>query len=337
MGDAGESRGRRAVRALRDAAVHNLPLKLLALALAIGLWAFVNFGERDSEEALKVPVELRQIPASLMITSPRIDFVDVRVVGPRTLLGRIDHTQLLIPLDLSGALPGPAVFTVNVDRLNLPRGVRVTRVTPAQITVTLETIGRKTVPVELLVEGEPPADFRIVSTAVDPPEVAITGPESVVESVESVVADVVRLDDASRETIRREVPVGPLGEYVKTTPGAVAIEIVIEEIVVERRFDEAPISVMATGAREVQIEPAQASVVVAGPRRLVEPLESGALLGIDAAGLSVGAHIARLVANLPEGVTLLELDPEEVTVTVMAPTPPPDVETPQATPLEGRR
>ncbi|HVM96737.1 MAG TPA: hypothetical protein VMT89_10125, partial [Candidatus Acidoferrales bacterium] len=40
----------------RYAFTHNLSLKALSLALAFGLWSFVNFGERDSEESLKVPL-----------------------------------------------------------------------------------------------------------------------------------------------------------------------------------------------------------------------------------------------------------------------------------------
>ena len=71
----------------------NFLLKLLSLVAAFSLWLFVNAGERDTEIALQVPLELRNIPAHLMITSPRVDFIDLRVSGPRTLLGRIDRSR----------------------------------------------------------------------------------------------------------------------------------------------------------------------------------------------------------------------------------------------------
>ena len=100
---------------LRQLVTRNIALKVLSLVIAFSLWMFVNFGERDTEESLRVPLELRNIPAHLMITSPRVDFVDLRVTGPRTLLGRIDRNRLSIPLDLGGVRPGPAVFRVGAD------------------------------------------------------------------------------------------------------------------------------------------------------------------------------------------------------------------------------
>lgn len=330
MAEASDSRARRVARALSTAATHNLPLKLVSLAIAVGLWAFVNLGERDSEEAIKVPVELRQIPSALMITSPRVDSVDLRVVGPRTLLGRIDHNQLTLPLDLGGAQPGPAVFTVNVERLNLPRGVRVVRVTPAEITVTLEAIGRKVVPVELKLEGTPPEDFSITSTAILPTEVELTGPESQVDPIESVTTEVVRLGTDSRAPIQRDVPIEPLGEYVKPKPGAVAVDIQIAEVLIDVTLESVVVGVMATAAGEVQIEPAHARLTLRGPRRVVEKVTPAGLLGVDAARLDVGAHILSIIPNLPEEATLVDLDPKEVTVTVVAPTPPPEGDAPSA-------
>ena len=134
---------------LGQAVTRNFPLKLLSLLIAFSLWFFVNFGERDSEESLKVPLELRNIPAHLMITSPRVDFIDLRVSGPRTLLGRIDRNRLSFGLDLNGVRPGPAVFRVDVASLNLPRGVQAARINPSQVTLEMERVGHKAVPVRL--------------------------------------------------------------------------------------------------------------------------------------------------------------------------------------------
>src|SRR5437867_9864468 len=108
---------------IRGAFTRNLPLKTLSLLISFSLWFFVNFGERDTEESLKVPLELRNVPAHLLITSPRVDFIDLRVIGPRTLLGRIDRNRLSMALDLTGVRPGPAVFRVDTESLSLPRGV----------------------------------------------------------------------------------------------------------------------------------------------------------------------------------------------------------------------
>jgi len=314
-------RRRRFLSALRDAATRNVPLKVLALAIACGLWAFVNFGERDTEEALKVAVELRNIPAALMITSSRVDFVDVRVVGPRTLLGRIDHSQLSMPLDFSGARQGPAVFTVNVDRLNLPRGVRVVRVTPAQITVTLERVRRKSVPIQLRLEGEPPADFRVVATTLTPEKVEVSGPESLIAPLEMVATELLRLDDAASVSIRQTIPLEPLGEYVTPRPGSVEVEVAIEEILVERIFEAVPLETRSSAAGERLLDPSAVRVVVRGPRRVVEEIRPAGLVSVDVDGLGAGAHEVGVAVKIPAEAELTSIEPSSVSVKIVVPTP----------------
>ena len=79
---------------LRTLLLHNAAIKLLSILIAAGLWFFVNAGERDTELAVRVPVELRNRPANMMLVSPRVDFIDLVVSGPRTLLNRIDLTRV---------------------------------------------------------------------------------------------------------------------------------------------------------------------------------------------------------------------------------------------------
>lgn len=331
------SRIRRIWTALRDAATRNVPLKVLSLVIASGLWAFVNFGERDSEEALKVPLQFRNIPARLMITSPRVDFIDVRVVGPRTLLGRIDHNQLAIPLDFSGARSGPAIFSVNVDRLNLPRGVRVVRVTPSQVTVMLERVRRKTVPVQLRIEGEPPPEFRVVTSTTVPDRIEITGPESLVAPIESVSTEPIPLDTTSRAPIRQELRIEPLGEYVTPRPGSVRADVVIEEIRMDRTFARVPVQVLADEGMEATAEPANVQITLLGPRRVVDAVAVDGLAGADVTGLEPGEHDVAVRVALPDEAELVSVVPGVVRVTIAIPTPTPvpmSFENAGATPLE---
>lgn len=320
------TRLRRLGAAVRAGATHNLPLKALALVMAFGLWAFVNFGERDTEEAIKVPVELRNIPARLMITSPRVDFIDVRVVGPRTLLGRIDYGRLAIPLDFSGARSGPAIFTVNVDRLDLPRGVRVVRVTPAQITVTLERVRRKTVPVQLRLDGEPPPDFRIVASTLTPDVVELSGPDSQIARIEAVATDPLLLDASSQAPIRQELPIEPLGEYVTARPGSVRAEVEIEEVRIERELPEVPVDIVTDQDGDLVLAPATVRVALRGPRRVLEPVEAAGLARIDATGLAPGEHRVAVEVAVPEEAELVEVTPAEVGLTIAVELPPADAE-----------
>ena len=60
---------------------------MLALVIAVGLWLA---GHRDVERAVEVPVEFRNIPSDLMVMDNRVDYVVLRLTGPRTLVSTID-------------------------------------------------------------------------------------------------------------------------------------------------------------------------------------------------------------------------------------------------------
>ncbi len=313
----------RAVRAaafdpewLRDLVTHNVALKLLSLLIAFGLWSFVNFGERDTEESLKVPLELRNIPAHLMITSPRVDFIDVRVSGPRTLLGRIDRKRLSVSLDLNGIRPGPSVFRVEPEALNLPHGVKVARINPAQLTLELERVGHKAVPVRIRFAGKPPPDLQLGDTKVSPETVQVTGPASDVEDVQAATTEPLDISTATVGTLERELTLESAGEYLSFSANRVAAQVHFEEIFAVREFKHVPVEVRGA-VSALHLSPDSVRISVRGPKRLVAGLElpAGAVY-IDAQGLSAGEHVVQPSAELPPGVEILSFDPARVTLSV---------------------
>ncbi|MBI3783401.1 MAG: hypothetical protein HY270_08360, partial [Deltaproteobacteria bacterium] len=284
----------------RQAFTHNLSLKALSLALAFGLWSFVNFGERDSEETFKVPLELRNIPAALMMTSPRVDFIDVRVVGPKTLLGRIDRNRQSIALDLSGVRPGPSVFRVAAESLNLPRGVRVVRINPAQLSMELERLSHKSVPVRVRFVGKPGPDLQVVDTKVSPEMVQVSGPASDIDDVHAASTQSIDLSKATAGTLEQELPLENAGDYVSFSANRVAVQVRIDEISITREFKKVPV-VVRNAEDESVLNPSTVRVVVKGPKRLVNDLElnhQGAY--VDAAGKHPGEHSVRPIVELPE-------------------------------------
>ena len=78
----------------------NFGLKVLAIVIAVGLWVA---GHRDVERAVEVPVEFRNIPSDLMVLDNRVDYVVLRLMGPRTLVSTLDAGDLKLGLDLDGA------------------------------------------------------------------------------------------------------------------------------------------------------------------------------------------------------------------------------------------
>jgi len=296
----------------RRAFTHDLGLKLISLGVAFGLWVFVNASERDTELALQVALELRDLPAHMMVTSPRVDFVDIRVSGPRTLLGRIDRKRLVVPLDLSGIRPGPAVFRITADSLNLPRGVKIVRITPAQVTLDLERVLRRTVPVHLQLVGKLAPGLSIEDSRLSPDTVEVIGPSSAVEEVKTVETAPLDVSNAKSGVLERELPLPEISEYVSFSAQRVAAQVHIGEIEVERELRHVRVAVRNTTLRAT-VAPDEIRLILRGPQRLLESLElNHGEVYIDATGLAVGRHERTPTVDLPPKVEVVRQEPPKV-------------------------
>lgn len=205
----------------------NWTLKIISLIFALLLWMFI-MGERRLEVGYRVPLELQNIPKSLMIANEVPSMVDVRVSGPRTLQMKVSPNDISIIVDLTDLKPGLTTFKRLEERLNLPSGLRVTRLSPSFIDLKLERIKQKLVPVKIALTGAPLTGFEIASVKGVPDEVIIEGAETELKSVSEVSTEDVDLNGVN-EGFSLIVPLVHRGTYThfkdeKTTEVQVDIQ-----------------------------------------------------------------------------------------------------------------
>ena len=111
-------------------------VRLFSLLLAGLLWLSVVL-ERPGEMKLQVPVLPEYLPAGLCLVSPAPAFLEVTVSGPRILLWRLPFRPVNCRLDLTGAAVGTASFTPLESSFALDRELKVVRVTPAAVRLTV--------------------------------------------------------------------------------------------------------------------------------------------------------------------------------------------------------
>lgn len=207
----------------------NWTLKLISLVFALILWMFI-MGERRLEVGYRVPLELQNIPHGLMIANEVASLVDVRISGPRTLLMKVSSNDVSIAVDLSDLQPGLTTFKRLEERLNLPSGLRVTRLSPSFIDLKLERVKSKQVPVKVVLAGEPLQGYQLSSIKAVPDQVVIEGAESEMKSVRQVTTEPVDLTGVNAG-FSMIVPLEHQGTYTffkdeKTTEVQVEIEAV---------------------------------------------------------------------------------------------------------------
>jgi len=207
----------------------NWVLKLLSLAFALVLWFFV-MGERKLEVGYTVPLELKNVPAGMMVANEVPSLVDVRLSGPRTLLMNLGPKDISISVDLIDLKPGLTSFKRLEERLNIPSGVKVTRLSPSFIDVKLERIREKSVPVKVVVSGVPADGFQLGSILLKPEQVTVEGAESEIKDIAEVTTDTVDVEGA-KESFTLMVPLNYRGRFTWLNDSeAVEVRVNIETV-----------------------------------------------------------------------------------------------------------
>lgn len=177
----------------------NFGWKALSLLVAATLWLVV-VGDQELTTSVAAPIEYRNIPRNLEISTDVPYRVHLEVQGPPGHLSPADLADTVVLLDLSGVDgPGELTFDITPRNVALPASVVLSRAIPAQIRLNLERRVHKQVPVEVRLTGEPQPGYQVVRTEVKPERVTVVGPESRVRQVTGVEADPVNIGSVVSE------------------------------------------------------------------------------------------------------------------------------------------
>lgn len=163
---------------------------VFALAISGVLWV-MSHSSSTIERGFDIPVVFHGMPENLVITGQNTEVVNIRVLGPRAALRAMSPSKMEYPVNVEGARSGDATYEVDQTLLELPPGVRILSRSPSTIEVTLERRGRKSVPVNADLEGDPAEGYVVAQVEIDPPRVWLAGARR----------DVLRLKEVTTETI----------------------------------------------------------------------------------------------------------------------------------------
>jgi YbbR domain-containing protein len=168
--------------------LHNLGLKLISLALAVGLWLAVA---RDpmSEIPVDVPIEFHSIPENLEISAEHIPQAQIRVRGPERTIHRLQASDVHVEIDLSHTSPGERTFDLTGHNIRAPYDLEVVQVIPGQLHLTFDTRLTRQVEVHPRVVGIFAGGYRLERIVTEPSTITISGPQKRVEAVEAAITD----------------------------------------------------------------------------------------------------------------------------------------------------
>jgi YbbR domain-containing protein len=214
----------------------NLPTLLTALVFAITVWVFsVNQSDPTETRTYPQPINLEIIglDSNLIIVNDITEQVSLTLRAPRSILDQLENDRNLInvTLDLSGYEAGVHTLTPQVNIGLSP--AEVVRFNPATIFVKLDALVSQNFPIQIITIGNPAIGFETQTPELSQESVMISGPQSVVDSVEEVIAEV-SIVDAS-EDIQRTVDVvaynaeGNSLNGLTISPGSIEVTIPINQ------------------------------------------------------------------------------------------------------------
>lgn len=192
---------------------NNWVLKLISLAFAVILWFFV-MGESRMEVTHIVPLEYESPPEGLMIASEVPTSVSIRISGPRALQSNLSPNDISLTVDLHDLSAGVTSFKRLEESLNIPVGLKITRISPSYVDVKLERVRDREVPVRVVLTGDPAPGFMVRKYKAIPAKVVVSGAESELKGVSEVVTEGIDLTHV-QESFSQTVAISYIGNYTR--------------------------------------------------------------------------------------------------------------------------
>ncbi len=263
------------LKRLARATARNFWLKLMSIAVALSFYSFIH-SEENMRRTLEIGVVTLLPDAKqrrqLMTSVP--DEVTVELVGPHDTIVALRSNDIdPIRIDLTDGKRTSVV--IDKSMITLPPHVSVRQIKHAVFVLRWETIISPKMPVQVLRTGELSIDYELLGElVVEPSEVEVTGPQSVVEGMHFVRAQ--DFDFGKLELVEREqtlkLPLEMPPPLVTYDVNHVLVKVELVRRGETKEFFRQKIEVL--GRQNARVLPSRVYVKVEGPPSKLKDLKA---------------------------------------------------------------
>lgn len=283
-------------------------LKILSVLLAVVLWVYVSneLNPTKNREFKAIPVETRGVGQNLAV-SELPGSVSVRVQGNQNVIAELDVRAIEVFVDLSKVSPGKVMVPVQV---RVPSGIKVMDLRPQQVSVKLEQMAEKQVPVNARYTDASEKNYKVLTVRTKPDEVIVRGPASVIDTVNYVAVDIklknrfqsfgetlpVKVKDETGNSLEERL--------VKRTPEVVDVFVSIVPDLPAKKVRLVPrvIGEPANGYEVTNIEIEPQEITITGEQDLINTIDRVLTSAVNIEGVREDMFI-ETAPELPQGVT----------------------------------
>jgi YbbR domain-containing protein len=181
---------------------HNAGLKIVSLVLATCAWFFVKGITSDWRPINGVPLEIKAKPG-LTVLATSAATVNVTVRGTREDVRQVSRQDLSAVVDLTGDdRRGPITVRLSPSSVRHSRRVQVTEVDPTEVTVNVDEMVERDLPVQPQFGGELPSNLSVERVITQPESVKVRGPKTLLNGMTNIAT--LPIDVTGRRTSFRE-------------------------------------------------------------------------------------------------------------------------------------
>ncbi len=298
----------------------NWGLKIVSLILAVGFWFYV-VGEESVEFTKTIPIEIIAPNEKLSIVKSSTSFLEVTFQSPRHLFSALSSANISAHHKIQGAeKAGDYSFNLQSSDFSLPAPeIRITKIFPPYITVTLDEVIVKKLPVKVDLAGEPAFGYLVDEKAIDldPNAVLVEGPKATLEKMDTIKTEPIQLVGRVR-SFRRTVRLNQGLELKILGDGITEVQIPVMPEVSEKEIKDVSVKALGTPSdhRQVELKSGDIPIILKGPRAVLEQVVPHDILAfVDVDGLEEGIHQLPVKFILPNDV-ILKGDPPAISVEV---------------------
>ena len=324
----------RVAEVLKRIFIHNWKMKLLALAFAFVLWSFMiaDTNPPTTKEFKDIPVtftaadELRQKGYTTSVSlSELLQTVTVKAEAKADAVQYMNSDMFKATVDLS-SINGTGEYTLPVEAATTFSSATNVTVEPSSITITVEDIVSRDVPVEVQYTGEEKDWLYYGDPVLSTSSVEVTGARSNVEKVARAVCyiNVDSIEEATKNSYRVTL-VNSDGSEMDSNMFSGLPSVIVELPIYPQKevpVDTSTIINTATGIAQgyeisnVAVEPA--SIKIAGK---MEDIEGISMVSLEPVALdnATGDTIVEANVLVPDGVIAVVPSKVQVQFTIAQP------------------
>ncbi len=300
----------------------NWVLKLVSLFFALFLWYFV-VGEDKVDMNVTLPVEIVNLPRDLIISNQFKKQIEVTISGQRSLIRSMTEQHISRSIDLSKATPGTIVIQNDPDSISLPRGLSILRVQPPTLTLLLDRLIQKELPIKPILVGKVHKDFRLDSVTVDPLTLKISGPQALLDPEENLRTLPIVITGLSESTVK-QVSLA-LKNEISDLIGepVVAVRLNLSALKKEMQFTDIPIDFEHDKGKQTEmiyrLSPPTVSIKAEIPQGMIRKpngLKSLFKAKIRPETLQPGSVKLKVLVEAPTQIKIISVSPDTVTLKI---------------------